>query len=36
MIFPTTNQSNYINTYEFDDQDFNYDEDFERFDEEMY
>ena len=34
MIYPTTNESNYINSYDFEDE-YDY-EDYERFDEEMY
>lgn len=39
MIYPTTNESNYINSYGFEEDDYyNYQDidDYDRFDEEMY
>jgi hypothetical protein len=38
MIYPTTNESNYINSYDFEDDDYyNYqDYEYDRYDEEMY
>ena len=38
MIYPTTNESNYINSFDFEEDDYyNYrDYEYDRFDEEMY
>lgn len=38
MIYPTVNESNYINSYDFEDDDYYNDQDYEydRYDEEMY